>query len=979
MERVKWNNRWTKYILSEKLQRSDIIIVFLMIFLLCFCWIFRMPLSEALSSKVTITGGYEAQQGRDGRFYVLDSGHERLLCFDKKGVLCFVVENLADEKGKLSYIDDFYVTDEGIYVSASQWDEMAISREAVISLDKRGNYIKTFTARDYEKSRVNKHRFYGITEVRGEPVAAECLSQEICIGEKRIPFQNASEWVYDVVFFEDHVYILDKTGTVWQYSVDAEEGKIIYEAEKEGESIVPYRMSVDQNGDLYYTDIRGSTIRRIDEKRKSTVVCESGGSLSVDITQDGACIFVCDDGMHVLEHGDERVYDVLQKNAVMLVFQAIWLIALFVGILCFLLSIVRGIRYMCTRSYSRIQMIAFSSIGVAVVVSCFLTGILMQAFTEKYRAKLEEQVECAAYMVANQISGDDINKVEEDGGFRGEAYRRLYQTMKKAFPMNIPFYRQIYCNILKIPEDGSEGYAVAYLDQSVGSYFPLDEVEQKELQMVKETGKAVWNQHVEDISGTYLSVKVPVYDETGRICGAVAAGAETYVIADALWDLVKDILLSVLILLMLVWLVSVEIMSWIYQFNICRQERKDGKQSFSGHTLRITVFLVFTAYNMSATFLPVYLLRRTSVFPEKYQNLAGALPITINLFLIGVMSLFCAGFIRRFSSQWLVILAALCSLTGNLIIYFSSGYLEVCLGLIFDGIGVGLITNGMYVLISCIREESHRIRGLSIYNSACFSGINFGTLSGSLLAVFAGQRRVFLLVALLWLMLTLMTGRLVRHFAGSIGDAFQKTKSLRSPVSGGKFITSRRVLGFMVFIQNPYIIFGSFVFYYVPLFCDEMGYGETVCSLLIMIYSQVAVIFADPLTRIFARKGKKYGMYDALVMNIAALAVYAMLPNMYSMIAALVLLGLSAAFGKPVQQKYFLNLKETRQYGEDKAIGIYNFSENIGESAGPVIFGRMLSFVGFQTAMGVFCAAAAGLGIIHCFLCRKGLDDETSK
>ena len=47
------------------------------------------------------------------------------------------------------------------------------------------------------------------------------------------------------------------------------------------------------------------------------------------------------------------------------------------------------------------------------VVSVFLCGMLINSFSESYKEKIEEQVESAAYMVANQISGRDIQQIEE--------------------------------------------------------------------------------------------------------------------------------------------------------------------------------------------------------------------------------------------------------------------------------------------------------------------------------------------------------------------------------------------------------------------------------------------------------------------------------------------------------------------------------------------------------------------------------------
>ena len=55
-------------------------------------------------------------------------------------------------------------------------------------------------------------------------------------------------------------------------------------------------------------------------------------------------------------------------------------------------------------------------------------------------------------------------------------------------------------------------------------------------------------------------------------------------------------------------------------------------------------------------------------------------------------------------------------------------------------------------------------------------------------------------------------------------------------------------------------------------------------------------------------------------------------------------------------------------------MGIYNFSENIGESLGPIVFGRMIG-----VAMGTniaFLGLVAGLGFLHFLINRKDLKNE---
>lgn len=977
---MSWSKRLNKYLFLKKFNKADIFLIFLVMILAVFGFTFRMPFKDAVQSKIKITLGYCAKSISDNTFCVLDNEHTRVICFNQEGDIRFTIEKPSDEKGDLSYIDDFAITEKGIYVSASQWDGMALAREAILFFNLNGEYIKTIRDCDYSSNRINKHRFYGISEYEGVVQYVECQSDSILIGEREIPYSNAFNAVSDAVFVGSTAYILDKNGTIREYTDGKSNGKEVFSLSTEEKyDIVPYKLAVDRKGNLYFTNIKKEEIRLVDtEKGTSSKVSDSLGSLTVGISNSGKFLLLDGSGLHVFdENNDEKVYSELNKTGKEIAFQIIWLIALAALILLVFIMAFRLFRLLSQIKFSPPTILGFWVFGTVAVVSVILCSLLMNSFAANYRSKLVEQLECTAYMIANQIDPEDIEGIEETGGFGGTAYNRLCEIMEDSFSADIEFYDQIYCNVLRLDTDGETGYAVAYLDQSIGSYFPLSDIETKELQKVYETGKIVRNDEVADISGNYLSVKVPVFNVNGQVCGVVAVGAENYIVDEILQTLVKKIWFSIAIILMIVWLVSVEVFSFANNYSVYKKEKEAGNPIFPAHTIRLLIFMVFAAYNMTAAFLPVYLLRQSDSFTGKMKEIAGAFPITINLFLIGIMSLFCARLVRRFGLRKIMIVSAACSLLGNSVIYFFSGFYPALLGLILDGIGVGLITNAVYVMVTYIKEEENRTWGLRIYNGAYLSGINFGMLVGSVLAVNVGQRMVFGIVAAVWSILAILTWCMIRNVVPMSENTDKRGEEPEKRcISFRKFIFQRTVLGFIILIQNPYIIFGSFIFYYVPIFCDVNGLNETICSILIMLYSQVAVLGTDFFTKTITKIGRNSGIYLCLAINIAALLLFATMPGIGTMTVSLILMGISSAFGKPVQQNYYLSLESTQKYGEDKAMGIYNFTENIGESAGPMIFGRMMGSDRFGISSIIFCGVIGVLTAIHYWISKKEKKDE---
>ena len=132
----------------------------------------------------------------------------------------------------------------------------------------------------------------------------------------------------------------------------------------------------------------------------------------------------------------------------------------------------------------------------------------------------------------------------------------------------------------------------------------------------------------------------------------------------------------------------------------------------------------------------------------------ASLPFTVNIFVMGAMSLITPTLIKKLGMGHVLIISSLSALYGNFVMFLIPGsYPIIFFGLIMDGIGVGLITNATYVLLTYIKDEDDRQQGFNVYNIASLTGSNFGMMLGSILAVLLSQRATFLIVALIWLSL----------------------------------------------------------------------------------------------------------------------------------------------------------------------------------------------------------------------------------
>lgn len=962
-------------------------LVFLIMILVGFVYLHFNGFSYPGNMK--ISQAYLLKEGEDGRRYLLDEGHKRLLCINKQNKVLYSVENPQDSQKNILYIDDFCVDKSGnLYLQTSCWDGMHLSEELILKYDSDGKQKEVVNKWDYSSTWVYKHKIYGLSLYQDQLQYAVLDKDQIELSggkSTEIPYQDAETRISDCVFQENTLYILDKNGKIYEkkdVSSDEDVREIFDVNKSEFSDGIPYDLSVSQNGKLFYTDIRSRMVVMLEPDHYLPVpVVEDTDTLTVWTMQseNEELIFTADSEAGQIWQTDGTLQGEIKEIHGDGIKIALWGISIFLvlaGAAGIIIPFLFGVKshYGILSNVKRLGLLIGAML---LMVAGTVSAMLIKEFRSNYRQKVEEQIEIAAYMEAEQIKKEDIGIIKTAADYDSMAYKNICQIMSETFPIDIEFYQNIYCNIL-VMDEKKNAYAIAYLDQSIGNFFPLDETETEEVRQVYETGKAVWNKGKEDISGDYIYIKVPVRTETGEVTGVVAVGTELIVLDQILADIIKNILSVLLVLILLFCILFEEALSFLEESKKYQEADKEASKASPSHLMRLIIFGVFVAYNMTASFLPVYLMRYAKSTHFGNTELAASIPVTLNIFVIGATSLICQKLTVKLGIRKLSALSGICSFAGNILLFFAPSYIAIVAGLVLDGIGVGFMTNAVYILISRITDARNRMEGLAVYNSAYLAGLNFGVMLGSLLAVQFGQRIVFVFVSSVWVILVgiIMSIGHVLDQGGekeeSKGAAQAGSKEEKTGEKGiRKFLSDKAVTSFFILIQNPYIVFGSFVFYYVPLFCDQEGFSELASTLLLLLYAEIPVVMGNWMTKWMIEKLKYKSMYLACGINVLALLTFVLYPRLPGMILALILMGLGACFGKTVQQMYFLDLESVKEYGEDKSIGIYNFTENIGESLGPVVFGQLMFVSPLIRGVLPFCIAVTGMSGIYYFINRK--------
>ena len=900
-----------------------------------------------------------------GLRYVLDKQRTRIVVVDiNANQVKNVLPRGSKEQDNFYYADDFMVDEKGwVYVKEGAWDGNRISREAVLVYDDSGRYRATYLDRHYDDM-VNKHKMmlldvsggkicYSVKN-EGNVVVASFDTQSQVKEQQRILFDNAFDFVADMAQGSDGtVYLLEKTGRIFRLSKKNARFELVRDSKKDEffNWIEP-----GDGSKLLCADLYSDSVVELDLSfGKKSVVLENCGAVTVTPVAFGQM------------QSPQKNSSMVQKETALLACAAVFLLCAAVLVLWAVLSFFKSKMHV-------IQRITVYIVIIVMAVAGTITYRLTGEFSKVMRAQILSQMENMAYSVANTIRPAALDSIQSAADFASPAYRDMIESMKTVIDPRLDVNRNVYCDVFKYDQELG-AYACAYLDQAIGTYFPLTEGESEEIKEIYKTARAV-SSSKDDTSASYTYVSVPVVNDNGQVRGVVSVMTENFMLTDQINAMKKSVLLGIVVTLIFVWLAMGELLSYILSKSQAQMDAEEKaargekvEKVFPHYYIRIMVFALFAAYNMTTTFLPMVVTKSAlESLGEKAATFAAALPISVNLFIIGLMALFCEGMIKRIGCKKIVAIGAALSAASNLIIFvWPSHYILIFFALLIDGIGVGLTTNSMYLMVSQIPDAKNRTSGYAAYNAAQISGINFGMLCGAALASSMGRRGIFPLVALLWFVSALLFFALSKSLGlGSV--PLGEKKNAKQNGGAGRvlsFLRHRRVWSFIVFAQAPFVLMASFVYYYLPLYSDASGLNEVTVAVLMMLYSMFAIYLGGGLTKWVMQRTGKAAPYAPILLSAAAVLLYAWAANFWGLFAAIFILGLANGFGRSVQQAQFSMLDECEEYGVPDAMGIFNFTDFIGQSFGPAVMGLVFLSKNMFGSTCVFALALALVCAVH--------------
>lgn len=952
-----------------------VVLLVLTISLGLICFFNKSEINFPLSKEISLNSPYIVRDYGPLR-YILDNQRTRILVIERESN---VVQHILPPSGKqpdnFYYADDFLVDEDGnVYVKEGAWDGNKISREAVLVYDADGCYKATYLDTLYDKSLVNKHKIMLLSIKNGTIKYAVKEKDRIDIfnfdtnknqteGEKlSISFENAFNFVNDMAEdSEGNIFAVDKPGNFFILEKNDDnsqknqfgKAKSIYTAAK---SEFPNWIEAPSSGKLLFADLYSDSIKELDiATEKTSVVLENSGSVTVT------------------PEAFSKIKNPL-TNKRMIQKQFVFILFFLLFVICLIYLLITLIVFFMKRKIHIIKRISVYMVIIVVAVAGVITFRLTNEFAKVMQNQILAQMENMAYSVANTIKPSTLDSIQSAADFASPAYREMISNMENVIDPSLDINRNVYCDIFKYDEEHG-AYACAYLDQAIGTYFPLTEGEIEEIKHIYETGSS-FRSAKDDTSASYIYVSVPVMNDERKVSGVVSVMMETYMFTGLINEMRRNVLLGILVTVIFVWLLMGEALSYILsksqdQMELEKQKAlgKFEEQSFPHYYIRLMVFALFATYNMTTTFLPMVVTKGAlESLGENCSSFIAALPLSINLFAVGLMALFCEGIIRKIGYKKIIIFGSALSGLGNLILFFfSSNYVMLFIALVLDGIGVGLTTNSMYLMVSQIPNPKNRTAGYTAYNAAQTSGINFGMLFGAALAPSFSRNAIFPIVTAMWIVSAVIFVLLWRTLKNDTAvekksAVSEKDKTIRRTL---KFLSHRRVWSYILLVQAPFVLMGSFVYYYLPIYSDTNGLSEVMVAVLMMLYSLFAIYLGNGLTKWVISRTKAASPYMSILLCAVACLIFAIMGNFSGLLIAIFILGLANGFGRSVQQSHFSILPECEKYGITEAMGIFNFTDFIGQSFGPTVMALVFLSKKVMLSTSVFAIILIILSVLH--------------
>ncbi len=922
----------------------------------------------------------EVVYGQDGNILVADQGKATLLLVNPEGQIIRRYDS-GKKNNPFCYVTHMAQLPDGrICVSDIIYGEHGnlIDGERIRILD--GLSVKTIFEIDYtEYDRDSRPLQYGnILELQeyGEDIYF-VMEEEGQASVRRILPGGEVETVLQVpvdVRLNDAGYD-PLTGTL---ALSLRDGRLIL-ADSLGEQRVIYekgdRILKALNftgGTLYFSDLNENGIYRLNPGESEAERYYESESIVFQLDADGqgnllgtdyAAWFTLDEDLQeeYTDHATVRYFWLVVLLRILFAIDILLLLGTLIQILHFLLP-----RMAKNEQTFRVLFVLVT----AVSVSFFVGYTLMGRITLDTTNNSMEKARIIGRLFQSQLDPDRLLEIEGSQDYGSDAFYQMKDPLDRVIDEMYANEEYYYYVVYRV-RNGHNCLLLDY-EESETCWYSGSVYGEEPYKTVYETGVEV--ECTEDSAyGTYTFVMMPIRDRQGNVIAMLEVGQNLDVLNRLKAQLTKELIINVVISVIVLSMLILEA-TFLLAFVRKRESTPLGDLDPTDATpLRTILFLSNLADSMQDAFIALLCSQLYAGELPIPSGIAVALPMSAQLMMMALSSLAVSKLIEYFATKGTMVIGLAIQMGGCICCLAMGNYFGLLIGKMLIGTGMGIIYVNCNSIAASGRTEEKMGAGFSAVSAGVISGVTIGGGLASLILSIGGWRAVYLMGVVLMVIglpLALTSGNALTQKKEALPEDQPTRVGLRA------FLANRHVLPFFLFLLIPFMISLSFRDYFFPFVASESGIGEVQIGQIFLLCGMGVLYIGPPLSDWVLKKiGAFRGIVIASILVAALMVGYIVSPSLPMVIVGVVLLSLAGSFALPCQYSYFEQLRETKEYGESAAMGMYSVMESIGQTVGPLAYGILL---GFGYRKGILLACVFVAACVFLFVTVSGRRKESS-
>jgi predicted MFS family arabinose efflux permease len=411
--------------------------------------------------------------------------------------------------------------------------------------------------------------------------------------------------------------------------------------------------------------------------------------------------------------------------------------------------------------------------------------------------------------------------------------------------------------------------------------------------------------------------------------------------------------LTVAVIAILFLMEMIMLLSLILTINKSVRGKSQPASGFKSALIRPIGFVVIFSMSLCFTFIPLRMGQLYEPMRRLSKEMIMGLPISMQMAGAGLAIVLAGFWIDRRGWHEPLILGLGAMSVGFSAAGLTANPLSYILALGLCGVGFGLAFMGSQGFVLKHADPARKASGLAIFFAGVYAGNICGSAAGAMMADRLGYGPVFLISGILFIVTLALVLIFFRPLFGTSAKITKK-EMMPASTSGLKtYIGNRNVFILLVFsiVPSALVLIG-FINYALPVYLHLVGASQADIGRIIMIYGICLVYLAPMISRIIERAGsRKPFVFLAGILGAAAMGCYLFLDGLTAATCAVFFFGLSSSVGFASQNAYALNLRATRTFGENKAMGLCSATERIGQVLGPLVLGGLITLFGMNKAI----------------------------